>query len=281
MVMKLKQLRTELSAMLKEKGIDSPDADISVILMHLLKLDKTQLVLGDRLISDEEYSLILTNIQRLTDGEPVQYITGFCEFMSLKFITRPGVLIPRADTEILVEAVLDRLDKNASVADFCCGSGCIGISLAHYAPDISVTALDISDDALTTAKENAALHGVSDKVKFINTDILRSIPDAEYDCIVSNPPYIRSDVIEALDPKVRDMEPRIALDGGDDGLIFYRRIAEHAPLRNGGLLAFEIGFDQGTAVCNILNDNGYNNIELLQDIENRDRVVLATKYLAE
>lgn len=281
MVMKLKQLRSELSAMLKERGIENSDADISVILMHLLEIDKTQLVLGDRLVSDEEYTLILDNIQRLINGEPVQYITGFCEFMSLKFITRPGVLIPRGDTEILVEAILDRLDKNASVADFCCGSGCIGISLAHYAPNISVTAIDISDDALAIAKENAALHGVSDKVKFINRDILSSIPDSEYDCIVSNPPYIRSDVIKALDPKVRNMEPRIALDGGDDGLIFYRRIAECAPLRKDGLLAFEIGFDQGRAVCDILNNNGYKNVELLQDIENRDRVVLATKCLAE
>lgn len=281
MVMNLKQLRAELSAMLKGKGIDSPDADISVLLMHFLRLDKTQLVLGDRLISDEEYALVLSNIQRLLCGEPVQYITGFCEFMSLKFITRPGVLIPRADTEILVEAVLERLNKNATVADFCCGSGCIGISLAHYAPDISVTAIDISDDALAIAKENVALHGVSDKAKFIKADILSSIPDTEYDCIVSNPPYIRSDVIEALDPKVRDREPRIALDGGEDGLVFYRRIAEYAPLKKGGLLAFEIGFDQGSAVCDILRANGYKSVELLQDIENRDRVVLATKYLAE
>lgn len=274
--MNLKSLRAELISLLKDKKICECEADLSLILMHILKIDKTQLVLGEYCVSSKEKSGILNCVERLISGEPVQYIIGKSEFMSLEFITEPGVLIPRADTEILVEAVMDRLDKSnpLSVMDICCGSGCIGISLAYYMKNISVTALDISDTAIEIAKKNADLNRVSDRVEFLHTDIMYDMPTIPVDCIVSNPPYIKSDIIQTLDPKVREFEPQIALDGGADGLDFYRRIAENANLKDGGLLAFEIGFDQGDSVTNILKENNYTSIEVLQDIENRDRVVL-------
>lgn len=276
MVMNVKTLRAELSALLKKSNINEFDANLILIFTHVLKITKTQLVLGEREITPEEEKSIRNCVKRLINGEPVHYITGRCEFMSLDFITKPGVLIPRADTEVLVDAVMQRLDskKHISITDLCCGSGCIGISLAYYMPNISVTCIDVSNTALDIAKKNADLNNVSDRIKFLNMDITQHMPEFCSDCIVSNPPYIKTEVISTLSPAVKNNEPLIALDGGSDGLDFYRIIAENAKLKKGGLLAFEIGYDQGDDVINILKQNGYADIELLQDIENRNRVVL-------
>lgn len=274
--MNVKTLRAELSALLKKSNINEFDANLILIFTHVLKITKTQLVLGEREITPEEEKSIRNCVKRLINGEPVHYITGRCEFMSLDFITKPGVLIPRADTEVLVDAVMQRLDskKHISITDLCCGSGCIGISLAYYMPNISVTCIDVSNTALDIAKKNADLNNVSDRIKFLNMDITQHMPEFCSDCIVSNPPYIKTEVISTLSPAVKNNEPLIALDGGSDGLDFYRIIAENAKLKKGGLLAFEIGYDQGDDVINILKQNGYADIELLQDIENRNRVVL-------
>lgn len=279
--MKLKDLRCELLKQLKNSELDTPEADISVILKHILKIDKTQLVLGEREITDSEYAIIKRSVERLESGEPVQYIVGHCEFMSLDFIVKPGVLIPRADTEVLVETVLSEIPSSSVGADFCCGSGCIGISLAYYTPDIFINCIDVSATALSIAKENAEKNGVADKIEFLNMDLLNEMPSRTFDFIVSNPPYIRTDVIPTLNHSVRESEPRLALDGGDDGLVFYRRISKKAPLKYGGLLAFEIGYDQGTEVSDILIENGYKDIRVIKDIEGRDRVVTAIKFPEE
>ncbi len=265
--MKIKELRS------KFKGI--PDTDL--IIINELGLSKTQLILGDLDVNEEKIHKIMQKVSRLKDGEPVQYILGKAEFMSLEFEVNPSVLIPRADTELLVETVIERTPDNSEIMDIGCGSGCIGISLAHYMNNVAVTLVDISKDALKTAKRNAEKNGVLSKVSFVKHDILKKMPDTLVDCVVSNPPYIRDEVIKTLDKKVRDFEPYTALSGGEDGLIFYRRIAQAAPLKSGGLLAFEIGFDQGDAVSLILEENGYKNIEILKDIEGRDRTVLGYK----
>ncbi len=262
--MKIKELRS------KHKGI----ADL--IIINELGISKTQLVLGDLDVTEKQVEKIEQKINRLKDGEPIQYVLGKTEFMSLEFEVNPSVLIPRADTELLVEAVIERVPKNSEIMDIGCGSGCIGISLAHYM-NAKITMVDVSKDALKTAQKNAEKNGILNEVEFINCDILKEVPDRLVDCVVSNPPYIRDDVIKTLDKNVKDFEPYIALSGGEDGLKFYRRIAECAPLRNGGLLAFEIGFDQGEAVSLLLKENGYKDIEVLKDIENRDRVVLGYK----
>lgn len=281
MVMKLKDLRIELLDKIKNSEFDIPVANISVILMHALKINKTQLVLGERQITDDEYSVITKSVERLEQGEPIQYITGHCEFMSLDFIVRPSVLIPRHDTEVLVEVVLSKIPSSSVGADFCCGSGCIGISLAHYMSDVFISCVDISPTALDIAKENAEKNGVTNKIEFLNMDLLREIPNKMFDFIVSNPPYIKTDVIPTLDRTVRNSEPHIALNGGDDGLMFYRRISKNAPLKKNGLLAFEIGYDQGTEVTNILVENGYADICVIKDTEGRDRVVTAIKCFEE
>ena len=273
--MKIRDFRRKLASQFE--NCDS--VDISLILCDTLNLSKTELLSGDREVTIEEEKEVSDKVSRLERGEPVQYIIGKCEFMSLSFYVRKGILIPRQDTEVLVEVLIERLnnEKPLKVIDMCTGSGCIGISLAYYMKNISVSLCDISEVALDTAKENAKRHIEGREYNIFKMNLLEDFPDEEYDCIVSNPPYIRTDVIEGLDRKVKDFEPDIALDGGCDGLVFYRRIAKEAKLKKGGILAFEIGFDQGKEVSDILNENGFTNIEVIKDIENRDRVVLGIK----
>lgn len=274
--MKLKELRAQIIDRLKLSKSNSPETDAGLILMHVLGINKTQLLLGEVSVADEDILKIIHMADRCAGGEPVQYITGKCEFMSLPFTVAPGVLIPRCDTEILVEEVINRLNHNLhlSVADLGCGSGCIGISLAHYMKNISVISVDISDVALKISKQNADYNNLSDRIEFLKLDISRQPLPYSVDCIVSNPPYIRSDVIRTLDTNIKDYEPLSALDGGLDGLDFYRKITDMAKLNPGGLLAFEIGYDQGKAVSDILAENSYINIEIIKDLEGRDRVVL-------
>lgn len=280
--MNVKELRTKVIRLLEESGSGNAPADAGLIIMNSLKIDKTHLLMGDMAVDNEMAEIIMGFATRCAEGEPVQYIIGKCEFMSLPFTVNHNVLIPRADTETLVEAVVQRLDKghNLSVMDVCCGSGCIGISLAYYMSNIFVTAIDISDGALAVARENAENIGVSDRVCFEKADIMKEYLSTEADCIVSNPPYIKTGVIKELAPKVKCFEPMLALDGGENGLDFYERITKTATLKEGGLLAFEIGYEQGKAVFEILKENGYANIEIITDIEGRDRVVLgrSTKF---
>ncbi len=277
--MKVREFRRKLAECYKNSSI----VDVSLILCDTLNLSKTELLSGDREVTKEEEKEILNKVLRLDGGEPVRYIIGECEFMSLPFYVRNGILIPRQDTEVLVEALLERLNKEKplKVIDMCTGSGCIGICLSYYMKNVSLSMCDILDVAIEVASENAKRHIDGREYKIFKMNLLEDFPDEEYDCIVSNPPYIRTDVIEGLEKKVKDFEPTLALDGGDDGLIFYRRIAEMAKLKKGGILAFEIGFDQGEEVFNILNENGYKDIQVIKDIENRDRVVLGIKECFE
>lgn len=277
--MKIKELRTEITSMLSPSSEASADA--SVLIMKVLNIDKTHLILGDAEVSDSAYRKILGYAGRVASGEPVRYVVGECEFMSLRFKVKNGVLIPRADTEILVEAVISRLKskKRPLIYDLCCGSGCIGISLAKYIDDAFVFLADISPAALDVSKQNAELCGVSDRVTVISMDVTKDVIPEASDCIVSNPPYIKTDVLGTLDKKVLSFEPRLALDGGGDGLDFYRRIIKNAVLKDGGLLAFEIGYDQGAEVSELMKSGGYHNVEIIRDIESRDRVVLGYRML--
>ncbi len=274
--MNLRELRAQIIKKLKNSQNDSPEADAGLILMHSLGINKTELLIGDISVPASEIERINSFVERCATGEPIQYIVGKCEFMSLSFDTLKGVLIPRSDTEILVESVIKRLDKDNHllIADIGCGSGCIGISLAYYLNNLSVMGFDISDDALKLANSNAKQLGTYDRMEFIKLDITKDHLPKTVDCIVSNPPYIQSNIIYHLDNKVKFYEPLIALDGGEDGLDFYKIIAQRPQLKDGGLLAFEIGYDQGQQVSQILIDNGYKNIEIIKDIEGRDRVVL-------
>lgn len=217
------------------------------------------------------------NIQNFLEGIPIQYINNKAYFMGLEFYVDENVLIPRCDTEILVEEIIKIIKKNSllKILDLCTGSGAIAISLKKYLNNIEIMASDISDKALMVAKKNASKIGVD--VKFIESDLFNSI-NGKFDLIVSNPPYIKKSVIPLLDKQVRN-EPILALDGGKDGLDFYRKISYDAKkfLNNNGYLCFEIGYDQRKDVEDILLKNGYINIYCKKDYGGNDRIIIC-KY---
>ena len=256
---------------------DNARFEAELMVMSVMEMDRTRLVLNGKLPVMPQHTYRMNKmIERRKKGEPLQYILGETEFMSLDFFVREGVLIPRSDTEILVETVIDKIgDKKTTVADICTGSGCIGISIAHYKKNTDVELFDISDIALETVEKNIKRNNVSDRVKSYKMDILNEYPKKKYDVVVSNPPYIEKAVIETLQTEVKDYEPRIALDGGEDGLVFYRRIAEtaHNFLKKGGLLAFESGYNQGESVRGLMQNDFYDT-EVIKDLNDNDRVVI-------
>lgn len=271
-MVKLSALRRKL------KEIYGNLTEIDIIIMNTLNIDKSRLFI-DISVSEDMVSDIKEKVCRLKNNEPVEYITGHKEFMSLDFSVNPSTLIPRADTEILVEEIIKICDdKKVTIFDVGTGSGCIAISLAYYLPQATVYAFDISEKALETAKSNAVKNGVGTRVKFIKQDILEGFPalDIVPDIIVSNPPYIETEVIETLEEKVKNYEPVSALDGGRDGLIFYRKIINDNPLQENGILAFEIGFNQGNSVSKLMQ-NDYSDVQVIKDLGGNDRVVLGTK----
>lgn len=276
--MTLKELRRNAHNKLKEHT-DISELDADMIIMYVFNLSKEELLIKDIEIPDALAVEVNSYINRRISGMPVQYIVGKTEFMSLEFEVNKNTLIPRQDTETLVEAVISRYkneQRHINILDIGCGSGCIGISLANYLINATVTELDISEGALKTAKRNAEKNHVRKQMKFICRDINDGIDDLdnEFEVVVSNPPYIKTDVLLGLQKEVIDFEPLIALDGGDDGLDFYRTIIEKAMPKKGGLLAFEIGYDQGQEVANLMSKHGYKDIEIISDLGGNDRVVL-------
>lgn len=266
---------SQLVRKIAEELTDNARFEAELIVMSVMKINRTELVLnGNKTVSDEEYNKIINITDRRKNGEPLQYILGETEFMSLDFYVEEGVLIPRSDTEILVETVMEYIKDSDNVLDICTGSGCIGISLAHY-KNVTADLIDISDIALSVAKKNVARNNVQDRVKTIKMDILNECPKKKYNAVVSNPPYIESDVIATLQTEVKDHEPHLALDGGKDGLIFYRRICEIAPdiLEDNGLLAFEIGYNQGESVSELMKEN-FTDVRVIKDLSGNDRVVI-------
>lgn len=235
------------------------------------------------ILSKEEEQTADGLLQRRLKREPLQHIIGWQWFYGYRFAVSPAVLIPRWDTENLVEACLTFLQEwrqahqsAPRVCDVCTGSGCIAVTIAMEQPDTAVTAIDISPQALAVARQNATALGV--RIDFRRGDLLTELEEAaRYDLIVSNPPYIRSDELQELQPEVRLFDPQLALDGGADGLVFYRRLAAQAKSRlaEGGLLALEIGADQAEAVTAIVKAEGYQQPIVKQDLAGFDRIVLA------
>lgn len=275
-MVKIKDLRKDALLELEKINLDSPRADVDVILKSL-GFSKTEIILGDKEVSAECEKQFQNALARLKAGEPVQYIVGVCEFMSMDFFVNEGVLIPRCDTEILVETVRDiccRME-NPFIFEVGSGSGCIAVSLGKLLPKSEVLSVDISDDALEVARVNAQKNGVSENVRFMKRDILEGFPDFERlpDVIVSNPPYIPRKDIEDLEKKVKDFEPLTALDGGEDGLDFYRFITINAPLEKNGYLAFEVGVHQAQSVKEIMSQR-FCDIKIIPDLSGIERVVV-------
>lgn len=271
-MVKLKDLRKSSIMQLQAVGNDSSSADVDSILSKM-GFSKSDIIIGEKELSPQQQQNFDNIFARLLSGEPVQYAVGGCEFMSLWFETNSSTLIPRCDTEILVEYLIDSLqEKPVKILDIGTGSGCIAISLAHYLPLAEVLSVDISEKALNTAQRNAENIGVSERCKFAHCDILNEIPDFLPHVIVSNPPYIPAKDIENLDAKVKDFEPLTALDGGNDGLDFYRRISAHIPIAEKGILAFEVGIGQASDVAEIMEQR-FENITVIKDLSGIERVV--------
>lgn len=267
--------------MLKSKEIDTARLDSQLILGKVLNKDKIYLMINsNKEVEKEKEEEFLNLINKRMENMPVRYILEEVDFMGLDFYIEEGVLIPRSDTEVLVEEVLKIIeeDEKLYVCDLCSGSGAIGISLAYYRKNIMVDLIDFYEKPEKISKKNIIKNNLENQVKFIKSDLLKE-PIKElkkYDIIVSNPPYIKEDVIETLMDDVKNYEPRSALSGGDSGLIFYERIVEESKkvLKENGILAFEIGYDQGDSVSNIMKNNGYIDIKVVKDLAGLDRVVI-------
>ncbi len=266
---------------LADAGIEEAALDARLLLEHICGTDRnTLLVHGDRTVSPEEEKQYLDAVERRSRRIPLQQITGQQEFMGLPFWVNSNVLIPRQDTEVLVEEVLKHTHDGMRILDMCTGSGCILISILHYSNDCEGLGVDISSPALEVAEENAerllsGRTGVS--ARFLQSDLFEAV-DGKYDILVSNPPYIRSAVVDTLMPEVKDYEPRIALDGEEDGLVFYRRILSDCKknLKKGGMLFFEIGYDQAEAVKGMMEQAGFLEVTVKKDFGGLDRVVFGT-----
>jgi release factor glutamine methyltransferase len=254
----IKALLDWTTEFLKSKGIESPRAEAQILLAHVLQCNRVDLLVRyDQQPTEAERARYRELIQRRVAGWPVAYLVGTRDFYLLSFEVTPAVLVPRPETETLVLEALGYLKPvdAPEVLDLGTGSGCIAISIAHQKKDALVTAVDVSPDALAVAKRNAIKHGVAERIEFLQGDLFTTLADGTmFDLIVSNPPYIAPGEFAALAADVREHEPRIALDGGPDGLAFYRRIAAGVEpfLKPGGRLLMEIGYTQDEAVRSIL-----------------------------
>ncbi|CUH95477.1 Release factor glutamine methyltransferase [Propionispora sp. 2/2-37] len=261
-----------------EKGVDNPRLDAEVLLSHILGKDRLYLYVHfDQPLEQAELAAFRETVKRRARREPVAYITGSKEFMGLSFAVNRSVLIPRPDTEILVEAVLKRLQGrgNPSILDLGTGSGAIIVSLLSKVPLAAGVAVDISDQALTVAKQNAVTHQVMERLELKRGDLFELLEKSVFDVIVSNPPYILDEDLVRLEPEVK-YEPHGALSGGPDGLIFYRRIiggmALH--LKPEGFGALEVGEGQAAAVAQMAAANSMVVEEIIKDYAGIDRVVM-------
>lgn len=274
--MQYRELYRMGKARLTEAKIPEAELDARLLLEEVCGTDRNDLLVhGDKEVPPEQCDRYVEYIQRRQKREPLQQITGYQEFMGLRFKVTPDVLIPRQDTETLVEEVMRYLHDGMHLLDMCTGSGCILLSLLKYSNDCEGTGCDISEKALKVAEENAEM--LSLNASFVQSNLFGNI-SGKYEFIVSNPPYIPTGVIPTLMEEVRDHEPVSALDGREDGLYFYRKIVEKAGeyLYPGGMLFFEIGYDQAEKVSSLMREAGYQEVTVCKDLAGLDRVVYGT-----
>lgn len=269
----------------QNKGIESPRLDAELLLAHSLGLSRVQLYMQfDRTLQETELQDFKLLLKRRSEREPLAYILGKKEFYSLEFEVNPAVLIPRPETELLVETALKHFSSSPSpltLLDIGTGSGCIAITLAKHLPEAQIRAIDISESALAIARRNAEKHGVEKQIEFIQADFLSPhssllTSQDKFDLILSNPPYIASDEISKLAPELQ-AEPLYALEGGKDGLDFYRVLVPWAfhHLKKEGVALFEIGFDQAESLEKLTTNAGFQKTSILKDEAGHPRVVCA------
>ncbi len=272
----------EICRVLKKAGIDDSDREAALLLEKFCGVPSASL--PSRKNEDFSDPSLIRGVKLRASRYPLQYILGEWYFYGEKYIVNEHCLVPRPDTELLVELAIKKLPKNAVFADLCTGSGCVAVSTLAHRPDCKAFAFELYEDTLSLAKENARLNGVGDRFYPFEADVLKPLSvfsegEAPFDAILSNPPYIRTSVIESLEAEVKH-EPFAALDGGEDGLIFYRAILEiHSPLlRKDGFIAFEIGFDQGEQLKALAEKHSLE-CEILKDYGGNDRVAFLKKRI--
>lgn len=269
------------SRILNEAGIEESTLDARLLLEAVCGTNRNDLLVhGEQPVEPEAEEKYFGWIGKRAGRIPLQQLTGEQDFMGLTFTVNENVLIPRQDTEILVEEVLKELHDGMRILDMCTGSGCILLSLLHYSNDCEGLGVDLSAEALEVAGRNVLKVLTPEKAEhahFLQSDLFEKV-EGKFEIIVSNPPYIASAEVEKLMPEVRDHEPRMALDGTEDGLHFYRRIIEEAGkhLVSSGMLFLEIGYDQGQAVSELMRTEGYREVQVVQDYAGLDRVVFGT-----
>ncbi|MFC1510938.1 peptide chain release factor N(5)-glutamine methyltransferase [Candidatus Margulisiibacteriota bacterium] len=253
-----------------------PRIEVEILLAHALELKRIDLYTKyEQTIPSHHLSIFQSLLQRRLQHEPIAYITGYQPFMSLDFEVNQLVLIPRPETEKLVEVVIDTIKESkvrcpmSNVADVGTGSGCIAVSLAKYLPEIKVTGIDSSPESIKIAQRNAQKHGVEDRCQFLTGDMFEPL-SSKPDLIISNPPYISTADIETLEPNVRDWEPKQALDGGQDGLDYIRRLIEEGP-KYSNCLIFEFGINQAEKIKELAKDK-FKNVKIIRDHAEKERI---------
>jgi len=271
------------ATLLRKAGVPEARREAGSLLAHVLDKDRTFLIShAEDLLINGRLNEFRDYVERRAQGEPLQYITGSQNFFGLEFKVTPDVLIPRPETELLVELALKLFepDSDPQICDVGTGSGCIAITLLHTRPRAHAIALDISEAAISIAKDNATKYSVNDRISFSVSDCFQSLVDAPlFDLIVSNPPYVSAEALEGLQREVRDHEPRVALTPGSDGLLVIRRLLQEAAdfLKSEGYLLIEIGFDQAAIVEGLIDTNVWKLLEIYPDLQGIPRIVALQK----
>lgn len=283
-----KELYKDTQNRLRLAGIDNPAFDAAALIEKHSGLNRADIICGADLPERFDIESFEKDLRRRENREPLQYILKVWNFYGYDFYVGDGVLIPRQDTELLAQTAIDFLFERDShdFIELCAGSGCLSTAVLKTVENSAAFCAELSDDALFYLKKNLSFNSVSERAVVAKKDVLKeSTPDEiktlhpkPFAALICNPPYIKSDVIKGLEPEVKDYEPLMALDGGEDGLVFYRVMVRFLPLlESGGLAAFEIGSDEGKAVADILKESGLFNVEIRNDYSGLDRVVLGYK----
>ncbi len=283
MKVKLATVLKNAEIIFTEKNVDNPRDEAFYLLNAHIPCTRGEILLGkEREVDPEKIDNYMKDVSKRVSGVPLQYLIGKWEFYGLEFLTLPGVLIPRADTETLIDHALPILKQmeHPRVLDLCCGSGCIGLTLAKLIPTLDVTLFDISAAAINATRRNAEMLGVQERCHIVQGDVFLAgtnyFPDDMFDMILSNPPYIKSEDMKTLSREVLS-EPALALDGGADGLMYYRAIAKDwtSPLKSGGQMVLEAGYDTTKEVAELLREHPFENIATHKDLGGNDRMITA------
>jgi release factor glutamine methyltransferase len=270
----------ESSRFFEQAGIEEPMREAEMLIRHAFDIDSLKIYRDNPLIGKQEEDTLEEMLRRRAGHEPLQYITGYVDFLGLRIVVGRGVLIPRPETEIMAEEAIKRITHHASritVLDLCTGSGCIALSLAKEFPAAYVYGSDISEVVIGYAKKSALINRINN-VRFITGDLFKPFSKRRpFDIIISNPPYIRTDDIKDLQPEIKEWEPLMAIDGGEDGLRYYRRIIPDAChyLKDRGLLIMEICPDGANSIVEMLKESGYSHLKVLRDYAGMERIVMA------